>query len=164
MRWATCLRAANRSVDAGGRYRSGERQQLCGLRRRLARSPARWADHQWQRSQLGAAVGVWPAYTDVHSYNVASGSFITDADVSGDASVVVLGATVAQTLFGNTDPAGQTVRLSGTSFKVVGVMEAKGGSGFGSVDGQVYIPITTAMAKLTGGGVAVCGTSTAGRQ
>ncbi|MDQ2785520.1 MAG: ABC transporter permease [Chloroflexota bacterium] len=103
------------------------------------------------KNAFGAAIGVWPAYADVHAYNVTTGSFIADSDVTGNQAVVVLGAQIAQTLFGSTDPTGQTIRLSGNSFKVIGVMEAKGGNGFGSLDTQVYVPITTAMAKLTGG-------------
>jgi putative ABC transport system permease protein len=58
---------------------------------------------------------------------------------------------VATTLFGESDPTGQTIRLNRQSFRVIGVMEAKGGNGFGSLDNQVYVPITTALAKLTGG-------------
>ncbi len=103
------------------------------------------------KNTFGATIGVWPQYVDVHAYNVTNGSFIQESDVTGNQAVVALGATVATTLFGQGDPVGQTVRISGTSFKVVGVMEAKGGNGFGSLDSQVYVPITTAMAKLTGG-------------
>ena len=103
------------------------------------------------KNAFGAAIGVWPSYVDVHGYNVASGSFIADSDVTGNQAVVALGATIANTLFPGVDPTGQTIRLSGNTFKVIGVMEAKGGNGFGSLDSQVYIPITTAMAKLTGG-------------
>ena len=103
------------------------------------------------KNTFGAAIGVWPSFTDVHSYNPVSGSFIQDSDVTGNQSVVVLGATIATTLFPGTDPVGQTVRLNRQSFKVIGVMEAKGGNGFGSLDNQVDVPITTALSKLTGG-------------
>src|SRR6266496_528745 len=66
---------------------------------------------------------------------------------------MVLGATVAQTLFGENDPVGQTVRVSvggqtGSSFKVVGVLTAKGGTGFGNQDDQALIPITTMWTRL----------------
>jgi len=100
---------------------------------------------------FGELLGVWPQFTDVHSYNVVKGGFITDTDLTSNANVVALGATVAQTLFGDTDPTGQTVRLNNISFKVVGVMEVKGGTGFGSLDSQVYVPLTTALGQLTGG-------------
>jgi putative ABC transport system permease protein len=103
------------------------------------------------KNTFGSAIGVWPSYQDVHSYNPTIGSFIADNDVTDNQAVVVLGAQIAQTLFGSTDPTGQTIRINRQSFKVIGVMEAKGGNGFGSLDNQVYAPITTAMAKLTGG-------------
>ena len=79
------------------------------------------------------------------------GSFIADSDVTGNQAVVVLGANIANTLFAGADPTGQAIRIRGQSFKVLGVMEAKGGNGFGSLDNQIYLPITTELAKLTGG-------------
>ncbi len=103
------------------------------------------------KNAFGPALGVWPQYTDVHSYTTTSGSFIADSDVTGNQPVVDLGANIATSLFGDTDPTGQTIRIRGQSFKVLGVMEPKGGNGFGSLDNQIYVPITTAMAKLTGG-------------
>ncbi len=103
------------------------------------------------KNTFGAALGVWPSYADVHAYNVTSGSFIADSDVTGTRRSSPSARTIATTLFSGVDPTGQTIRLSGNSFKVIGVMEAKGGNGFGSLDNQVYVPITTAMAKLTGG-------------
>jgi putative ABC transport system permease protein len=103
------------------------------------------------KNAFGPALGVWPQYADVHSYYPAIGAFIQDTDVTGDQPVVVLGANIAQSLFGDSDPTGQTIRIRGQGFKVIGVMEAKGGNGFGSLDNQIYVPITTAMAKLTGG-------------
>src|SRR5262249_1921979 len=103
------------------------------------------------KNAFGATIGVWPAFTDVHSYNVATGSFIQDTDVSGNQPVVDLGANIANALFPGTDPTGQAIRIRGQSFRGLGVMEAKGGNGFGSLDNQVYVPITTEMEKLTGG-------------
>ena len=92
--------------------------------------------------------GVTPEYTTVRNLNVASGAFIDAAQVQGNSSVVVLGANVAQNLFPGLDPVGQSVRLNNQTFRVIGVMEAKGGSGFGSQDDQVFVPITTAQMRL----------------
>ncbi|MGI8690285.1 MAG: ABC transporter permease [Thermomicrobiales bacterium] len=103
------------------------------------------------KNTFGPTIGVWPQFMDVHSYNPTIGSFIADTDVTGNQPVADLGANIATALFGDTDPTGQTIRIRGQSFKVIGVMEAKGGNGFGSLDNQIYVPITTAMAKLTGG-------------
>jgi putative ABC transport system permease protein len=97
-------------------------------------------------------VGATPDYLSVRNLALANGDFISDANVSGRSSVVVLGANVASTLFG--DPAGgvgSVIKLSGQPFKVVGVLVAKGGTGFGSQDDMVIVPITTAQSKLIGG-------------
>src|SRR5512136_2784384 len=76
-------------------------------------------------------VGVTAAYGPVRNYTVQEGDFITDANVQSKSSVAVLGATVASTLFDGADPVGQSVRINNITFKVIGVLTAKGGSGFG---------------------------------
>ena len=95
--------------------------------------------------------GVEPAYLEVHNAGVAEGEFITDENVSGKASVVVLGANVAETLFPDGDALGQSIRINGQRFKVVGLLASKGGSGFGSTDDGVFVPLSTAQRKLFGG-------------
>ena len=104
------------------------------------------------KNTFGAAIGVWPAFTDVHSYNVATGSFIADSDVTGNQPVVDPRREHRDTPSSAISiRPGRRSGINRQSFKVIGVMEAKGGNGFGSLDNQVYVPITTAMAKLTGG-------------
>jgi putative ABC transport system permease protein len=93
-------------------------------------------------------LGVTPDYSAVRNYQVAEGDFITQANVQARSSVAILGANVASSLFGDTDPVGQSVRINNISFRVVGVLTAKGGGGFGNQDDQVLVPITTAMARL----------------
>lgn len=105
-------------------------------------------------------VGVTPEYQSVRNFPVASGQFITSGDVELNAQVAVLGATIAQTLYGYRDPVGQPIRINGRQFQVVGVLDSKGGSFFGSLDDQVLVPITTAYYRLSSqrtpqGGVSV---------
>jgi putative ABC transport system permease protein len=97
--------------------------------------------------------GVTEEYGVVRNTPVAAGDWITRAHVESRSSVVVLGDTVAQQLFPDSDPIGQTVRMSvggrtGTNFRIIGVAQAKGGSGLGNTDDSVYVPITTVMARL----------------
>ena len=97
--------------------------------------------------------GVTEAYSVVRNTPVATGDWITKAQVDSRSNVAVLGDTVAQQLFPDSDPIGQTVRMSvggrtGTNFRVIGVAQAKGGSGLGNTDDGVYVPITTVMARL----------------
>jgi len=100
---------------------------------------------------FGETLGVWPSYQDVHSYNPVAGNFISDQDVTSNARVIALGANIATALFPGSDPIGKTVRLNNNAFQVIGVMETKGGNSRGSLDNQVYVPITTALTVLTGG-------------
>jgi putative ABC transport system permease protein len=96
-------------------------------------------------------VGAKPAYMTVHNIAVAEGDFITDDDVRSMSNLAVLGANVATTLFPDGDALGQSLRINGQSFKVAGVLAAKGGSGFGSSDDGVIVPLSTAQRKLFGG-------------
>ena len=96
-------------------------------------------------------IGVTPEYFQVRSVNLAEGEFITEEHVLGRASVVLLGHEVAQTLFGHADGVtGETVRIQGQPFRVIGVLESKGGGEFGSEDDQLIVPLTTAKARLMG--------------
>jgi putative ABC transport system permease protein len=94
-------------------------------------------------------IGVTPDYEPVRNFPVAEGSFITNANVTSRANVVVLGSAVAETLFGQTDAVGQMVRVNQIQFRVVGVLQTKGGTGFGNADDMVLAPITTVQARLS---------------
>jgi putative ABC transport system permease protein len=96
-------------------------------------------------------VGVTPEYFQVRNVNLAEGEFITEEHLLGRASVVLLGPEVAETLFGHADGiTGETVRIDGQPFRVIGVLESKGGGAFGSEDNQMIVPLTTAKARLFG--------------
>lgn len=95
--------------------------------------------------------GITPAYFEVKKWPVVLGSEFTQDDVDHDANVIILGETVRQQLFGSADPTGAEVRLGTLPFKVVGVLEPKGQSGFGQdQDDTILVPYTTAMKKITG--------------
>jgi len=83
----------------------------------------------------------------VDNYGMAQGSFITDFDYGARSRVAVLGSEVANTLFGEMDPTGQSVRIGGRQFQVSGVLESRG-TGFGFEDMRVYIPLSTFYATL----------------
>ena len=93
--------------------------------------------------------GVTPEYFQVRNMNLAEGEFITEAHMLGRASVVIIGSEVAEALFGHADGVtGETVRIEGQPFRVIGVLETKGGGAFGSEDNQVIVPFTTAQSRL----------------
>ncbi len=95
-------------------------------------------------------IGVTPPYRDVRNWDAVVGSFISEADESAQARVVVLGDDVAKALFPDRpDPTGEIVRINGIPFRVIGVLERKGGGGsFGSQDDVALIPLSTALNKL----------------
>jgi putative ABC transport system permease protein len=94
--------------------------------------------------------GASPTYAEVHSSTVAEGSFITASQDRGAESVVVLGANVAETLFPDGGAVGAQVRVNGQRYTVAGVLESTGGTGFGSADDGVIVPLSTAQRKLFG--------------
>ena len=93
--------------------------------------------------------GVTPEYAPIRSWVVIEGRFVDDADVASHARVAVIGQTVLKDLFPNgAYPIGQSLKIKQLDYKVVGVLDLKGGSSFGDVDNQIYIPLTTAHADL----------------
>ena len=97
-------------------------------------------------------MGVMPSYDTISSLTLADGNFLTQDNVNGRSLVAVLGSSVADTLFGSLDGVvGNTIRINGQPFRVVGVLESKGGSGFDNQDNLIYIPLSTALYRLTGG-------------
>jgi len=93
-------------------------------------------------------VGTTPAYMSVRNSFPGQGSFFDESHLQGRRQVAVLGAQVASDLFGEADPVGQKVKIEGMSFTVIGVMQAKGQEGFGSIDSQVFVPLTTFQSRL----------------
>jgi putative ABC transport system permease protein len=106
-----------------------------------------YGNQNWSTSIQGAEVD-WPL---IRSWNVASGQFFTDQDSRSAAKVCVLGQTVATTLFGSEDPVGKMIRIKNVPFRVVGVLESKGGSALGQdQDDIVVAPYATVRKKLMG--------------
>jgi putative ABC transport system permease protein len=104
--------------------------------------------------EMGTQIsGVTPEYEGVRNFAVVLGEFIAQEHVNGRSRVAVLGDTVAEELFEEYDyPIGQTIKLNDVPFKVIGVLEGKGGGGFGDEDNVVMIPISTAQTRLFNAG------------
>ncbi len=92
---------------------------------------------------------VTPEYATVRNQNVSEGEFINQEHILGRASVVLLGTDVANNLFGRkAGLVGETVRVESQPFRVIGVLQSKGGGGFGSQDNRIMVPFTTAQTRL----------------
>jgi len=78
------------------------------------------------------------------------GRFFTAQEMRNRDRVAVIGTTVASNLFGNANPAGETIKLNLVNFRVIGVLPTKGAGGFHDQDDTVIIPLTTAMYRVLG--------------
>ena len=95
--------------------------------------------------------GVTPGYLDIKSLSVQSGSFISQENMNKRDRVAVIGATVADNLFGTENPVGKKIRVNNQPFRVIGLLESKGQSSMGQdQDDVVIIPLTTAQERVLG--------------
>ncbi len=97
------------------------------------------------RSRNVSVLGVTPSFSDVRNLHVEIGSFVSESDVEAKRRVCVLGRTLKRELFGNTNPLGALVKISGARFRVVGIMERKGVSLGIDLDDIVFVPVRTAQ-------------------
>ncbi|HOZ36749.1 MAG TPA: ABC transporter permease [bacterium] len=95
--------------------------------------------------------GVDENYFSVKSITLELGSAFSPVQIKAKNRVAVIGPTTRDTLYGESyDPVGQKIRIDSQEYTVIGVTESKGGTGMGSSDDLVYIPLGTAQQYLTG--------------
>jgi len=95
--------------------------------------------------------GVTPEYLEARRWIIESGDSFDAADLSGATKVALIGRTVANALFGDSDPVGQVIRIRKVPFTVTGVLERKGQSLMGQdQDDVILMPITTARKRVLG--------------
>jgi putative ABC transport system permease protein len=100
-------------------------------------------------TKKSSLTGATESYAIVTNKKMAEGEFITKDQNLGRESVAVIGTDVAKELFGRTDGiVGETIRIDGQPFKVIGVLTSSGGSMMGSSDNIVIIPLSTAQIRL----------------
>lgn len=98
-----------------------------------------------------SVIGARPSYAAVRNIIIGEGSFISNQEVTSRSKVAVIGPTVRDDLFGvGADAIGQSIRINGMEFRVVGITKSKGSGGFGNQDDTVYIPLSTAQLFLVG--------------
>jgi putative ABC transport system permease protein len=147
-------------VEGGGGVRSGAAQTLTksdaealeALDGVAAVAPEMSSSAQLRhltQNQNASVLGVTPAYFEVRALPVASGVGISDDDEQRRSRVVVLGANLASQLYGTGSPLGSRLQINGTAFRVIGVLAAKG-SGMGSPDDSVFVPLSSHESALFG--------------
>ncbi len=112
-----------------------------------ARSQLVFGNMNWNTS----VTGVNQDYPSIRKWNVQSGEFITELDVRSAGRVIVIGQTIADSLFAGMDAVGQTVRVANLPFRVVGVMARKGQDPQGrDQDDVAFAPYTSVQKKILG--------------
>lgn len=95
--------------------------------------------------------GIDANYFIIKSIDMELGSAFSEIQITSKNKIAILGPTTRDTLFGeNYDPTGQKIRIDGQEYTVIGITESKGGTGMGSSDDLVYIPLSTAQQYITG--------------
>jgi len=95
-------------------------------------------------------IGTTPSFLTVRDFETDKGRFFSEVDMKRSNQVVVLGAKLAQRLFGNTTPVGQQLRIKNTSFQVIGVLAAKGSNLGVDYDDAALIPVNTMANRIVG--------------
>ncbi|MBD2315091.1 ABC transporter permease [Desertifilum sp. FACHB-1129] len=102
------------------------------------------------RNVSASIVGTNPDILTVRNLDVARGRFISELDLRRNEQVVALGSELAEQLFGNQNPVGQSVRMKNVSLQVIGVMQPKGSTFGDNMDMNAYVPLTTMANRITG--------------
>ncbi|MBZ0118997.1 MAG: ABC transporter permease, partial [Sandaracinaceae bacterium] len=103
-----------------------------------------------ENNETSSILGVTASYLTIRSLDVAAGISLSDSDDRQHARVAVLGANLARELFAGANPIGERVQIQGIGFRVIGVLAAKGDTGFISPDDQVLVPLSTHQGVLFG--------------
>jgi macrolide transport system ATP-binding/permease protein len=105
-----------------------------------------------ENAYLTNVVGTSPEFPLAHDWNLSSGTFFNDSDYKSYAPVAVLGQTIVKNVFNGSDPVGKFFLIGNVPFLIIGVLEAKGASLYGSdQDDTIWVPITTGRARIYGG-------------
>jgi putative ABC transport system permease protein len=95
--------------------------------------------------------GVWPQYFQIQNHTIATGRVFTEGEERGRRRVAVVGALVGERLqIPTASLVGQTIRIRGMSFEVVGMLAEKGQQGWSNPDEAIYIPLSTAEFRVFG--------------
>jgi putative ABC transport system permease protein len=103
------------------------------------------------KSTTTSLVGTSAQYAQVRAYDVWQGSFLTDAAVDDGLRVAVLGATTASDLGLDASAIGTDISVNGLPFRVIGILQPKGGSGFNNPDDEILVPLATIHKYFIGG-------------
>ena len=96
--------------------------------------------------------GTTPSYKAARNDTLSSGRWFTSAEETSHSRVLVVGPTVVTQLFSGQDPVGDTVKVNGTDYSIIGVTTSKGSNGTTNQDDSAFAPLTAVQDTLTGYG------------
>jgi putative ABC transport system permease protein len=102
------------------------------------------------KNARATVMGTSITYMPIRAFEIERGEMFTEQDVERSARVAAIGPVTAENLFGASDPVGQTMKVNGINFRVVGLIKSKGDQGYFNPDDQLIVPYTTAMKQLFG--------------
>ncbi|HQO15528.1 MAG TPA: ABC transporter permease [Methylotenera sp.] len=106
-----------------------------------------YGNNNWSTSIIGTT----PSYLDIRVWELADGYVFSESDMRSATRVALVGKTVVDNIFGDTDPIGKTIRIKQNPFVVLGVLKRKGQSLDGrDQDDTIIMPLTTAQRKILG--------------
>lgn len=101
------------------------------------------------KSTYTSIMAVTPTYFNVQTVDLSEGQKISQSNVDNYEAVLLIGSETAEELFDTTEGlVGKSIRLNNQVFTIIGVIESEGGSGMGSMDNRVIVPLTTAKVRL----------------
>jgi ABC-type antimicrobial peptide transport system permease subunit len=122
-----------------------------------ARTQVVYGNRNWVPSSM---MGTSPAFLSVRDWTIAEGEIFTDRDVLNGNKVCVIGQTLARELFEGSDPIGKEIRIKNVSFRVAGVLAAKGANMMGmDQDDIILAPWTTIKYRVVGSTLATANQS-----
>ena len=104
----------------------------------------------WNLNMNAMVVGTTPDYEEIRSFYVDRGRFVNKTDLERSRRVAVIGTEIAQRLYKNKNPIGQTLRFQNLTFEIIGVMQSKGSFLGSNQDESVFIPLTTMVGQVIG--------------
>jgi putative ABC transport system permease protein len=110
------------------------------------RVQAKYMNRNTRTNVLGGA----STYFEIRNFHVSRGRTFTEREVESLSRVACIGTAAAEKLFGADEPLGETVKLNGVNFKIIGVLKEKGAQGWSNPDDQIIVPYLTAMKILFG--------------
>ena len=96
-------------------------------------------------------LGTTASYADVHNETIWQGTFLTEPTVEHDLRVAVLGASTAETLGLDATAIGSDISIGGIPFRIIGILQPKGGTGFLDQDDKILVPVGAVRDHFVGG-------------